>query len=279
MKSKRITALILSGVLLCSNCLPALATVNTGFLDRIEEEKAFFQEDAKASPSNANGKENLILPEDHADADQMITDEDEIWLEDDRQATPSDAEEDLENDLSEETKATASNANLRDSHFYCQTMVDDVTITIEAESGILPMGTVAEIEEVEYAGKQPIREVLEASQAYSDQQIRQVSAFDISLWYEGEELIPEKGSVSVTFQSSVIAAEDVFNCEVFHLEEETQQVKLLEAVERQEDSITFETGHFSIYGFLLMAGSREEWDTVKDMELYKTSMDGILGIM
>lgn len=56
MKSKRITALILSGVLLCSNCLPALATVNTGFLDRIEEEKAFFQEDAKASPSNANGK-------------------------------------------------------------------------------------------------------------------------------------------------------------------------------------------------------------------------------
>lgn len=95
----------------------------------------------------------MILPEDHADGDQTITDEDEIWLEDDRQATPSDAEEDLENDLSEETKATASNANLRDSHFYCQTMVDDVTITIEAESGILPMGTVAEIEEVEYAGQ------------------------------------------------------------------------------------------------------------------------------
>lgn len=106
-----------------------------------------------------------------------------------------------------------------------------------------------------------------------------MSAFDISLWYEGEELIPEEGSVSVTFQSSVIAAEDVFNCEVFHLEEETQQVKLLEAVERQEDSITFETGHFSIYGFLLMAGSREEWDTVKGMELYKTSMNGSSGTL
>lgn len=71
-----------------------------------------------------------------------------------------------------------------------------------------------------------------------------------------------------------MSKEDVVGSEVFHLEMETQQIRPLEEAKQRGNSITIETGHFSVYGFVLLSKTMDAWNVVKDMELYQTTAVG-----
>lgn len=280
MKTKRITALLLSGILLCFDCSSSLAAIGsaTGIT---RDARPVSYVGGKASSSDAD--EAPDISEFMVDSTLSDDETDEIWLENDLQATPSDADEDLgenaDKDLENDLNATPSNAKANESRFYYQEPLGDVTITMEAEAGILPVGTTVTIERVEYAGEESIRKLVEDSFVYAEREIGQVAAFDITLWYQGSEIEPEDGSVAVTFESSAMLEETVADTGVFHLEMETQQVNPLEAAEQKENYITFEAEHFSVYGFVLLTESKEAWNAVKDMELYQTENNGSAGVL
>ena len=272
MKTKRIAALLLSGILLCADCSSALAMTGSNVSDIIRDtQPLLYAEDGKASPSDA-GEEPDRAWDIKEWADRDLPDTDEIWLED-GQATPSDAEEELENDLI----ATPSNAKGNEARFYYQESLGDVTVTIEAEAGVLPAGTSVTIDRIEYAGDKPIRELVEETPVYAEREIGQVAAFDITLWYKGEEIEPEDGSVTVTFESSAMS--EAAGSGVFHLETDTQRIQTLEAASQHGESITFETDHFSVYGFVVLAEGKEAWNAVKEMKLYPTTDAGSRGIL
>ena len=257
MKKKQVTAMLLSGILLCLQCTPAAAGNGMpgmpGMSGNAPQRGFQARAAGTASPSDALDKSD--------DEDEWFPPDGDLEydLEGTQEATPSDAElEDM---------ASPSDAEEEDSFFY-RTEVDGTVVTIEAEPGILPEGTTVEIARIEETEDVPIRTLVEDSQAFAGKQIERVEAFDISLWYEGEEIEPEFGTVTVTFQAVAMAERDGLDKEVFHVEADTQEVKLVEDTEQQDDCVVFQAEHFSVYGFVLMAAEQGAWDIAKQMDLY-----------
>lgn len=186
------------------------------------------------------------------------------------QATSSNAE-----------KATSSNAvlekgrdELKEQCLYYKTTVNQVTITLEAEPGVLPAGTVVKVKPIEKEADMSVESIVENSGIYEGKTIDEVMAFDISLWCEHEEIEPEQGTVMVTFWTEALKDKENFESNVFHIEDGTQEVTCVEHKKDTYGKITFEADSFSIYGIAMLAKDNSYWNIVKNAEIYKASGTG-----
>ena len=146
--------------------------------------------------------------------------------------------------------------------FHAQMQLSGVTITLDADQGVLPAGTVMKAQEVtsQVAGK--VTE--EASQG--DQTVTDVLAYDITLYdADGTELPDdwaENGLVHVSFSGDRIteSSADADNVKILHLNDngEVEQAVASEKLSSGDSisEIGFDASHFSVYAVTMYAQNK-----------------------
>ncbi|MBR4132050.1 MAG: InlB B-repeat-containing protein, partial [Oscillospiraceae bacterium] len=123
--------------------------------------------------------------------------------------------------------------------------VDDLTVSIEAEAGAFPAGTVVSAEKVDF------EDVQKAVDEAEDLAGEVLYAVDITFTCDGEELQPAEGkAVKVSFRADELkdVAEDAT---VVHIDAETEKAEKVETVEaEEEDEIAIEAEKFSVYAII-----------------------------
>lgn len=126
----------------------------------------------------------------------------------------------------------ADEVDLEDSAYHYQETVNGVTITIDAEVGVIPKKAITVITPIE--------------KKMTDNQL---VAFDIQFMLDGEEIQP-KSQVKVSFSMEDLPD----NAQVFHISDNDQE-ETVASSQDSEESITFMADHFSVYGISLTAMS------------------------
>ena len=155
--------------------------------------------------------------------------------------------------------------------FRFEKMMNGVTVSLHAEQGILPAGTEARITEVTNKVKDAVREK-SANVTGEESTVNDVLAYDIKLYYNGEELDnswSDHGYVDVTFAGAPIKekSQAADSIDILHLNMDVdvaaetvdrvspEEVTALEAVaapvmvgnENAVNEVSFEAEHFSTY--------------------------------
>lgn len=84
--------------------------------------------------------------------------------------------------------------------FFAEKSIDGVTITLKAEEGVLPEGTVATVTDVTEAEKESVI----GKKQTSDETVTDALVYDINLYYNDEKLTWEEGTVQVSFSGEPV---------------------------------------------------------------------------
>ncbi|WP_349946879.1 doubled motif LPXTG anchor domain-containing protein [Lacrimispora sp. BS-2] len=155
--------------------------------------------------------------------------------------------------------------------FKFEKAINGVTVNLHAEQGILPAGTEARIIEVTDKVAEAVKKKT-AEEAAAESSVNDVLAYDIKLYYKGEELDnswSDQGYVNVTFSGALIKEKSLAadSVEIIHMSTDVEvaaktvekisaeEVTGLEAVAepiavdggKQVSQVSFEAEHFSVY--------------------------------
>ena len=119
-------------------------------------------------------------------------------------------------------------------------VVDDLTVSIDAEPGAFPEGTEVKAE------KADLEEVQKAVDEAEDVDGTVLYAVDITFTFRGEELQPAEGkTVKVSFSAPEL--KDVEDAAVVHIDAETNEAEKVETVEAEDADVAIEAEKFSVY--------------------------------
>ena len=137
--------------------------------------------------------------------------------------------------------------------FFAEKSIDGVTITLKAEEGVLPEGTVATVTDVTEAEKESVI----GKKQTSDETVTDALVYDINLYYNDEKLTWEEGTVQVSFSGEPVEkiADQSDKLEIACVDGEAYDTVSVQDVQKAEVSaVSFDAEHFTNYA---LVGVRE----------------------
>ena len=134
--------------------------------------------------------------------------------------------------------------------------IGDVTITVSAEPGVIPEGTELVAEAVTAEKQAEIEEKVTEEAAKNSEEVVEVLSYNIDLFYQGEKLTWNEGSVLVEFSGAKIEekAAEADVVDIVHVDTDAADEIELNTVatedvsgEEQIEAVGFDAKHFSTY--------------------------------
>jgi len=128
--------------------------------------------------------------------------------------------------------------------------LNGVRIVATAEAGVLPENAV--LDAVEITTTKAIETAVEGTVAATEE-VEEIKSYDIKITSNGEEVQPEDGAVSITFEGIAVAADE--KAAVVYTSDDASKVEKQDT-QVSDDAVSFDAEHFSIYNVVIITTNR-----------------------
>ena len=147
------------------------------------------------------------------------------------------------------TDTQTPNISMQSQVFHAESSVDDVTITVDADAGVLPDDCRLTVRRLSTATEKEVESAINDIRN-QNKNIAASYTFDISLYdTQGNEIEPDtnNGKVRLTFDADLVA-NDNLQTDVYHVDDGSgNDAEKLNIVDESDSSVTVETDGFSYY--------------------------------
>lgn len=149
--------------------------------------------------------------------------------------------------------------------------MNGILVVATAKAGVLPENAVLDVQEI--TTTKAIEMAVEGT-VTTTEEVQEIKSFDIKIWSDGQEVQPEDGTVSITFEGIVLAADE--KASVVYTSDDASKVEK-KNTEVSGDAVSFEAEHFSVYNVVITVNTSVQTDNNEIVPIYVAN-DGYASI-